>query len=255
MESLIDGLDPDAIINLIDSATGIIGIQDLGKLLESIILSLPTVPIPDPATLKQMVMALSVPLLSIISLPKAPTPLHLPVIPIVIPLDPILKPLIKAGLAAIIDLIFRLLEQALAALKNREAANSSTTSSNGTTSQTAYSTSTANSNTQSGGGGPFAGNTEKGQEVLREIFSAACEDGTTATLSLETRTAYTNAVNTAKSTNAEPMDTIGTVTTSTGGTSTTTTTAEISVSLPNGLNFKLPKIPFIALDIIGYFYL
>ena len=254
MESLIDGLDPTSVINLIDSATGVIGIQDLGKLLESIILSLPTVPIPDPATLKQMVMALSVPLLSIISLPKAPTPLHLPVIPIVIPLDPLLKPLIKAALAAIIDLIFRLLEQALAALKNRESANSSTTSSNGTTSQTAYSTSTANSNTQSGGG-PFAGNTEKGQEVLREIFSAACEDGTTATLSLETRTAYTNAVNTAKATNAEPMDTIGTVTTSTDGASATTTTAEISVSLPNGLNFKLPKIPFIALDIIGYFYL
>lgn len=261
MDALIDGLDPSSIINLIDSATGVIGIQDLGAILENLILSLPTVPIPDPASLKAMAISLMVPLLSIISLPKAPTPLHIPIVPVVIPLDPILKPLMISALGAIIEAIFRLLEQALDALKNRESAEAAQSSTNGTTSQTSqtsYSTSTPNSNTQSGGG-PFAGNTERGQRVLKEVFSTACGDGITATLSLETRNAYTAAVNSAKSANAEPMDTIGTITTTSTGTAagaaTANTTAEISVSLPNGLNFKLPKIPFIALDIVGYFYL
>jgi hypothetical protein len=53
-----------------------------------------------------------VPILSLISIPKALNPLQLPSISITIPLDPILKPLLKALIAALITTTFSLIDEA-----------------------------------------------------------------------------------------------------------------------------------------------
>lgn len=246
IESLVDAIDPKAILNSIgipalpNTPSNIVSLNTVTQVLEGILESLPNVPIPDPAGLTVLVTALIIPILSIISFPKAPTPLHLPSIPIIIPLDPILKPLLKALLAKLIEAIFRLLDQASNALAKVKATTSSTNS------QQSSATSTANLNTSTGGG-VLGGNTADDIKFLNEVFTTACGDGITASLSLESTIASTNLINSAK-TAGTAQDTIETTTTA-------SSTVALTVTLPDGKVFRLPKIPFISLDLMGYFHL
>ena len=96
IETLIDGLDADTIIASLAIGSTVVGLNMAVQVLETMLETLPTVPIPDPAGLIALVSAIIIPILSIISIPKAPAPLHIPFLfPIVIPLDPILKPLLN----------------------------------------------------------------------------------------------------------------------------------------------------------------
>jgi hypothetical protein len=246
IESLVDAIDPKAILNSIgipglpNTPSNIVSLNTVTQVLEGILDSLPNVPIPDPAGLTALVTALIIPILSIISFPKAPTPIHLPSIPLIIPLDPILKPLIKALLAKLIEAIFRLLDQASNVLAKATATETSTLS------QQSSTTSAANLNTATGGG-VFGGNSEDNIKFLNEVFTTACGEGITASLSLESRLTSTSLINSAKT--AEPaQDTIETTTTA-------SSTVALTVTLPDGKVFRLPKIPFISLDLMGYFHL
>ena len=244
IESLVDAIDPKAILNSIgipaipNMPANIVSLNTVTQILEGILESLPNVPIPDPAGLTALVTALIIPILSIISFPKAPTPLHLPSIPIIIPLDPILKPLLKALLAKLIEAIFRLLDQAANALAKATASS--------TKSQQSSATAAANLNTATGGG-VFGGNTADDIKFLNEVFTTSCGDGITASLSLESKIASTSLINSAK-TAGPAQDTIETATTA-------SSTVALTVTLPDGKIFKLPKIPFISLDLMGYFHL
>jgi hypothetical protein len=256
LEALIDGLDPESIVNslgLVDSF--VVSLDDVANMLENTLSVIPNVPLPGPAGLIQLTLALVIPVLSIISLPKAPTPLHLPTIPIIIPLDPILKPLIKAAIASIIEALFKLLEQAGNSIFAAEIDAANAASQANLTTQIVGQTQAGGMSTQ-----PLTQNTVNsgpGETIVKNAFETACTGGITAALSLESRIEIIRQINTIKSTdqasaasgNQSTSQTVETIT------PTSSSKAIFSISLPNGLKFDLPELPFVSLDILGYFHL
>jgi hypothetical protein len=258
MESLIDALTPNSIIKTMNLKGNVIDISQIGAMLENLINSIPKVTLPNPASLQVMILALIIPILSIISLPKAPVPLHLPTIPIVIPLDPILKPLIKKALGAVVEGAFNLLDQAgtavLAAEMEAKAEAESMGNSTGTGSSPGPGGSNQNSTSASANltNPNLKNNSDPGVKVINRVFKTACGDsGITATLSLESRIELNRAINTVN--NLSPTDpNLSSKLTETVE-PTSTSTAVLTVELPDGERFSLPKMPFVALDIGGNF--
>ncbi len=107
--ALIDGLDKDSLKNLFGGVRQ--ASADVVKsAFDSLLSMIPAIEIPAGANPVALISSLIVPILSAISLPEAPDPAR-PILPIQIkiPLDAILKPLLKLALAALIQAIFRLL--------------------------------------------------------------------------------------------------------------------------------------------------
>jgi hypothetical protein len=107
--ALIQNLSADDLSNLFGGVKKVSA--DLVKTaFDSLIEMIPDVPLPKSLNPVAMVSSLIVPILSAISLPEAPDPAR-PILPIQIkiPLDAILKPLIKLALAALIRAILQML--------------------------------------------------------------------------------------------------------------------------------------------------
>jgi len=100
---LIGALDISSILASLGQSSKIVSISSIPRMLETMLKSLPTIPLPNPANLAILMNAIVAPVLTIISIPKSPTPFHLPIIPIVIPMDAILKPIIKTTITALLN--------------------------------------------------------------------------------------------------------------------------------------------------------
>jgi hypothetical protein len=172
-----------------------------------------------PANLMAIMQALLIPVLTLISIPKALNPLQPPLIPIIIPLDPIFKPILKTLIAAIIAELFKLLQNSHDSISKKIEENGGTIE--GLT----------------GTNGVFAETTDD-TKILKEIFSTVCGLGTSVSVTTNTITTTPGG------------------TTSTSGTeSSTSTIFTVSITLPTGRTIHLPTIPFMALDLIQYFHL
>jgi hypothetical protein len=110
MQAIIDGLTPEAIAGFIGTESKMIQTSFVTTLFDSLVSVIPQVTLPDPANLMTVLQAVMIPVLALISIPKAINPFQTPMIPIVIPLDAIFKPLIKTLIAALIAAIFKLLQ-------------------------------------------------------------------------------------------------------------------------------------------------
>jgi hypothetical protein len=235
VDGIIDSLTASAITSALGFTTKILDISSISNMLESVLESIPTISLPNPAGLILLVSAIIAPILTIISLPKAPTPLHLPtLIPLIIPLDPLLKPLLKAAIAALIEAIFKLLNDALSALINA--------SSSGTDNQSSVTAAASNASASAAStNGVFSGNTADNIKFLNQVFTTACGPDTTATLTLNAKIELTDQIN--RDLAGQPLQQV------------TEASAELSVTLADGRVINLPKIPFIGLDLFGYFHL
>jgi len=173
-----------------------ISIQLIFDMLIAIIESIPEVPLPDPSSIVNLFKSTIIPMFTSTSLPGAPNPLHPPMFPIVIPLDPILKPLIKIALGLLIEAILKLLSRADANLKAASGAD------------------------QKGG-------LYNSDQLLNQVLTEACGNtGISANLTFDQVGSNLNSSN-----------------------------VSITVTLPNGKKFKLPKIPAFPVDVIAYFQL
>jgi hypothetical protein len=107
--ALIQNLSKDDLTNLFGGVKQV-SADLVQSAFDSLISMIPDIPIPKSFDPVAMVSSLIVPILSAISLPEAPDPAR-PILPIQIkiPLDAILKPLLKLALAALIRAILRML--------------------------------------------------------------------------------------------------------------------------------------------------
>jgi len=121
--ALIDGLDKDSIKTLFGGVRQA-GAREVKAAFDSILSLIPPITLPAGANPVALISSLIVPILSAISLPGAPDPAR-PILPIQIkiPLDALIKPVLKLALAALIQAIFRLLANLLTS-KNSSGANS-----------------------------------------------------------------------------------------------------------------------------------
>ena len=218
IEALIDSMNADDIIKSLGLPNGKVSAQIIFDYLDSILASMPEVPFPDPASIIDIYKHTVLPVLTATSLPKAPNPLHSPAIPIIIPLDPILKPLIKVAIALLLEAIIKLLFRAGEALTD--------------SAKKAENATQANSSQRS------TKSVRTDSKLLTQIFTEACGDsGMTATLTMTTSLAATTSSATASTATAS------------------SSTASISITTPDGFKFTLPEIPQFAIDIFKYFEL
>jgi hypothetical protein len=143
---------------------------------------LPDIALPSKPDLVSIIQAIFVPIVTSMTIPQSVNPLGIlfPV-PIVIPLDAIIKPLLKVSVAYLLELILRMLSDDNGILQSSQ-----------------------------GTGSPSY------EQIIKQLPCGKSEYATVMT------SAASNSV---------------------------------SVTLPNGFNLSLPKIPVIPLDLIGYFAL
>jgi hypothetical protein len=208
MQAIIDGLSVDTILGFIGTESKIISASFITTLFDSLVSAIPEVSLPTPASIAAVLQAVMIPVLSLISVPKAPNPLQPLIIPIVIPLDPIVKPLIKILIAALIAAIFKLLHDLQNTLTG--AAISGLIGTNG-----------------------VFGISDDDKKSLEQVFSSVCGVGTAVDITTTTEL----------SVDTMPAE------------SHTTMSLSVDITLPTGMHIHLPKIPFIALDIMSYFHL
>ena len=235
MQAIIDGLTVENIVGFLGITTKQISSSFLITLFDSLISVIPNVKLPDPANLLLLIQSFLLPILTLISIPKAINPLQPPLISIVIPLDPILKPILKSIIADLIRSIFSLIDEAATSYK--QFYNSETSSFNvGDTDSPVIPITNSK--------GVF-GETEADKETLRQIFSANCNLGTTdTTVSV---TVYDSGIT---------GDQYLTFKDNTGReTSTNSPVFKVSITLADGTAIILPAFPLLALDIVGYFQL
>ena len=183
LDAALSGLTVDSLKSIFGDTVSNIGITSIVGLFESILSALPPLVLPDKADMLTISQAVMVPVLSLLHMPQAPNPLGIPFpVQISIPLDAIIKPILKAAVAYLLELILRLLSDAGSML--------------------------------------LAGGGKNSTNDLKEIVKTIpCGDSQTATVSTTASSNFTN------------------------------------ITLPGGISIKLPKIPMIPLDIVGYFAL
>ena len=116
MAALVDSLSADSLSELLGGIKQF-SIDAISGIFEQLVAALPAITIPKSFDASSLVQALLVPFISAISLPEVPNPLRTPLpIQIKIPLDALIKPLLKLALAALIAAIFRLLAEYLSKL-------------------------------------------------------------------------------------------------------------------------------------------
>jgi len=235
MQAIIDGLTVDSIIGFLGISGKQVASSFLTTLFDSLISVIPNVSLPDPANLLLLIQAFLVPILSLISIPKAFNPLQPPSISITIPLDPILKPLLKALIAALITATFSLIDEAADAYrKAKEEAGGSTDSM-----VPLADPPTVPVKDQRG----VFGVSEADKESAKQVFSASCGFGTTVSVTVdETNTPVGQRYVFTDPTTGERS-------------STDSPVFKVSLSLSDGTIVNLAAFPLLALDLYGYFHL
>jgi len=224
MQAIIDGLSIESIVGFIGTSSRKIGISFVTTLFDGLVSAIPNVTLPDPANLLLLIQSFLVPILSMLSIPKAFNPLQPPLFSIVIPLDPILKPLIKLLVSALIAAIFKLMDEANTAyVKSLSGTTGGTQGLSGLK-----------------GTSDVFGVSNSDNETLKQIFSMACGFGTTVSVSVSQ--SDVTQITTTIGQDGELIKTANPIF------NTTITTAD-------GTIFVLPALPFLALDITGYFHL
>ena len=183
LDAVLDGLTIDSLKSLLGDSLDNIGISTIASLFDSILATLPPIPLPDKANMLALTQIMLLPTLIATHIPQAPNPLGIPFpLQISIPLDVLVKPLLKAAVAYLLELILKMLADAGNMLSSSSGSNTFTDL----------------------------------KEIIRQI---PCGNSEFATVS------------------------------------TSSTDKYVTVTLPNGINIKLPKIPMIPLDIVAYFSL
>lgn len=183
LDAALGGLTVDSLKSIFGDAVSNIGITSIASFFDSILSALPPLVLPEKPDMLSISQAVMIPVLSVLHMPQAPNPLGIPFpVQVSIPLDAIIKPVLKAAIAYLLELILRLLADAGSMLLS--------------------------------GGGKNSTNDLK--EIVKTI---PCGDSQTATVSTTASSSFTN------------------------------------ITLPGGISIKLPKIPMIPLDIVGYFAL
>lgn len=182
-EAYVNGITADDISKLLGEEVSNIGVSTISVLFNSLANTIPSISLPEKPDLSSISQAILAPILTAITIPQAPNPLGIPFpIQIPIPLDALIKPLLKASIAYLLELLLRLLSDAGNMLSSNSEGNGNTT----------Y------------------------EEIVKQIPCGAGEFARVAT---------------------------------------TTKSNHVSITLPNGFQLKLPKIPTIPLDIVAYFSL
>ena len=181
-DAYVNGLTLDVLRKALGESISNLGLNALSIVFDSILNSLPDIALPSKPDLVSIIQAIFVPIVTSMTIPQSVNPLGIlfPV-PIVIPLDAIIKPLLKVSVAYLLELILRMLSDDNGILQSSQ-----------------------------GTGSPSY------EQIIKQLPCGKSEYATVMT------SAASNSV---------------------------------SVTLPNGFNLSLPKIPVIPLDLIGYFAL
>lgn len=226
MRAMIDGLDADSIVNFLGVSTTQIPSSFLIGLFDSLTAIIPNVSLPSPANLLILIQAFLVPILTLISIPKALNPLQPPMLSIVIPLDPILKPLPKSLIAGMIAALFELMDQASTYYEENppnigrgEVPTIDSSNTNGVFAESAAD-----------------------KETAKQVFSAPCGMGSTVSIIVNP--------------DGVPVGKELTFTMADGETSSTTDPVfDVRLTLDDGTVISLLTMPLLALDLTGYFHL
>lgn len=219
--ALINSLTAESIMDLLglsqipnDLASAIIPI-----ILEQLILMIPPIPLPNIAGFLQYIIQSVVPMVTSLSVLKSVNPLHPPLVPIVIPLDPLIKALVGLGLAALIEAILRLL------LRANKLGSLTITSDTFTVGGDSNSTQT------------ITATTSVDKNLITQILTTAC--GKDSTVSLEIVGVAGSNSTIAVDTNGNPI----------------LKRVVLTVISKTGKRFSLPKLPLFPIDISEYLYL
>ena len=183
LDAVLDGLTIDNLKSLLGDSLENIGLSTISSLFDSILATLPPIPLPDKANMLALTQIMLLPTLIATHIPQAPNPLGIPFpVQLSIPLDALVKPLLKAAVAYLLELILKMLADAGNMLSSSAGSNTFTDL----------------------------------KEIIRQIPCGNSEFAIVATSS---------------------------------------TDKYVTVTLPNGISIKLPKIPMIPLDLVAYFSL
>lgn len=219
--ALINSLTAESIMDLLglsqipnDLASAIIPI-----ILEQLILMIPPIPLPNIAGFLQYIIQSVVPMVTSLSVLKSVNPLQPPLVPIVIPLDPLIKALVGLGLAALIEAILRLL------LRANKLGSLTITSDTFTVGGGSNSTQT------------ITATTSVDKKLITQVLTTAC--GKDSTVSLEIVGVAGSNSTIAVDTNGNPI----------------LKRVVLTVISKTGKRFSLPKLPLFPIDISEYLYL
>jgi hypothetical protein len=219
--ALINSLTAESIMELLglsqipnDLASTLIPI-----IIEQLILMIPPIPLPNIAGFIQYITQSVIPMVTSLSVLKSVNPLHPPLVPIVIPLDPLIKALIGLGLAALIEAILKLLLHANESGSLTLTANTFTVGGGSNSTQTITAT------------------TSVDKKLITKVLTTAC--GKDLTVSLEIVGVAGSNSTIAVDTNGNPI----------------LKTVVITVISKTGKRFSLPKLPLFPIDISQYLYL
>jgi len=219
--ALINSLTAENIMKLLglsqipnDLASTIIPI-----IIEKLILMIPPIPLPNIAGFLQYITQSVIPMVTSLSVLKSVNPLHPPLVPIVIPLDPLIKALVGLGLAALIEAILRLL------LRANKLGSLTITSDT-------YTVGGGSNSTQT-----ITATTSVDKKLITQILTTAC--GKDSTVSLEIVGVAGSNSTIAVDTNGNPI----------------LKRVVLTVISKTGKRFSLPKLPLFPIDISEYLYL
>ena len=188
-------------------------------IIEQLILMIPPIPLPNIAGFIQYITQSVIPMVTSLSVLKSVNPLHPPLVPIVIPLDPLIKALIGLGLAALIEAILKLLLHANESGSLTLTANTFTVGGGSNSTQTITAT------------------TSVDKKLITKVLTTAC--GKDLTVSLEIVGVAGSNSTIAVDTNGNPI----------------LKTVVLTVISKTGKKFSLPKLPLFPIDISQYLYL
>ena len=219
--ALINSLTAESIMDLLglsqipnDLASAIIPI-----ILEQLILMIPPIPLPNIAGFLQYIIQSVVPMVTSLSVLKSVNPLQPPLVPIVIPLDPLIKALVGLGLAALIEAILRLL------LRANKLGSLTVTSDT-------YTVGGGSNSTQT-----ITATTSVDKNLITQVLTTACGKDSTVSLEIVGVAGLNSTI--AVDTNGNPI----------------LKRVVLTVISKTGKRFSLPKLPLFPIDISEYLYL
>lgn len=109
-DAYIDGLTVEALRSVLGDSLNNVGLTAINVVFDTILETIPPIGLPAKPTLVSIIQAVFVPIVSAMTIPQSVNPLGIPFpIPIIIPLDVIVKPLLKVSVAYLLELILRML--------------------------------------------------------------------------------------------------------------------------------------------------
>ena len=128
LDAVLSGLTVESLTALLGDSLSNISISTVSSLFDSILAAFPPISLPNKADLVAISQAMLIPVLTALHIPQAPNPLGLPFpIQVSIPLDALIKPLLKSAIAYLLELLLRMLADASNLLKSGAGSAASTT--------------------------------------------------------------------------------------------------------------------------------